>query len=148
MWAADKVIPTATITPFRSNVIDFDSEPSCWAGKAFDYVHYTVPRVELDDIAADLGFGHVRSYRLSVVEDDLVLAQTCMAFNSGLLFDGDAIGSETLPDGRKLGSHVANLRFVGCEEPKVHVAVYLVGAIVEMLVHRHSVCGRPSVGRY
>jgi AraC family transcriptional regulator len=75
VWVADKVIPTATIPPFRSNVIDFDSEPSCWAGKAFDYVHYTVPRVELDDIAADLGFGHVRSYRLSVVEDDLVLAQ-------------------------------------------------------------------------
>ena len=75
VWVADKVIPTPTIPPFRSNVIDFDAEPSCWAGKAFDYVHYTVPRVELDDIAADLGFGHVRSYRLSVVEDDLVLAQ-------------------------------------------------------------------------
>ena len=75
LWVADKVIPTPTIPPFRSNVIDFDSEPSCWAGKAFDYVHYTVPRVELDDIAADLGFGRVRSYQLSVVEDDLVLAQ-------------------------------------------------------------------------
>jgi AraC family transcriptional regulator len=75
VWVADKVIPTPTIPPFRSNVIDFDSEPSCWAGKAFDYVHYTVPRVELDDIAADLGFGRVRSYRLSVIEDDLVLAQ-------------------------------------------------------------------------
>src|SRR5580700_8791922 len=75
VWVADKVIPTTTIPPFRSNVIDFDSEPRCWAGKAFDYVHYTVPRVELDDIAADLGFGLVRSYRLSVVEDDLVLAQ-------------------------------------------------------------------------
>src|ERR1700687_1199558 len=52
VWVADKVIPTPIIPPFRSNVIDFDSEPSCWAGKAFDYVHYTVPRVELDDIAA------------------------------------------------------------------------------------------------
>ena len=75
VWVADKVMPTPIIPPFRSNVIDFDSEPSCWAGKAFDYVHYTVPRVELDDIAADLGFGLVRSYRLAVVEDDLVLAQ-------------------------------------------------------------------------
>src|ERR1700681_4119177 len=75
VWVADKVIPTPTIPAFRSNVIDFDSEPRCWAGRAFDYVHYTVPRVELDDIAADLGFGVVRSYRLSVVEDDLVLAQ-------------------------------------------------------------------------
>ena len=75
VWVADKVIPTPIIPAFRSNVIDFDSEPSCWAGKAFDYVHYTLPRVELDDIAADLGFRVVRSYRLSVVEDDLVLAQ-------------------------------------------------------------------------
>ncbi len=75
VWVADKVIPTPIIPPFRSNVIDFDAEPSCWAGKAFDYVHYTVPRVELDDIAADCGFGRVNSYKLSVVEDDLVLAQ-------------------------------------------------------------------------
>src|ERR1700722_11153469 len=75
VWVADKVIPTPIIPPFRSNVIDFDSEPSCWAGRAFDYVHYTVPRVELDDISADLGFGYVRSYRLSIIEDDLVLAQ-------------------------------------------------------------------------
>jgi AraC family transcriptional regulator len=75
VWVADKIVPTPIIPPFRSNVIDFDAEPSCWAGKAFDYVHYTVPRVELDDIAADCGFGRVNSYKLSVVEDDLVLAQ-------------------------------------------------------------------------
>ena len=75
VWVADKIVPTPIIPPFRSNVIDFDAEPSCWAGTAFDYVHYTVPRVELDDIAADCGFGRVNSYKLSVVEDDLVLAQ-------------------------------------------------------------------------
>jgi AraC-like DNA-binding protein len=75
VWVADKIVPTPIIPAFRSNVIDFDAEPSCWAGKAFDYVHYTVPRVELDDIAADFGFGRVNSYKLSVVEDDLVLAQ-------------------------------------------------------------------------
>jgi AraC family transcriptional regulator len=75
VWAADKLLPTTNVSAFRSNVIDFDSEPRCWAGKAFDYVHYTVPHLGLDDIAADLGFGRVRNYRLSVVEDDLVLAQ-------------------------------------------------------------------------
>ena len=75
VWVADKIVPTPIIPAFRSNVIDFDAEPSCWAGKAFDYVHYTVPRVELDDIAADFDFGRVNSYKLSVVEDDLVLAQ-------------------------------------------------------------------------
>ena len=76
VWVADKLVPThRSFLRFRSNVIDFDSEPSCWAGRAFDYVHYTLPRVELDDIAADFGFGRVNSYRLSFVEDDLVLAQ-------------------------------------------------------------------------
>jgi AraC family transcriptional regulator len=76
VWVADKLVPTnQSFFRFQSNVIDFDSEPSCWAGKAFDYVHYTMPRVELDDIAADFGFGRVNSYRLSVVGDDLVLAQ-------------------------------------------------------------------------
>jgi AraC family transcriptional regulator len=76
VWVADKLVPThRSFLRFRSNVIDFESEPSCWAGKAFDYVHYTLPRAELDDIAGDFGFGSVNSYRLSFVEDDLVLAQ-------------------------------------------------------------------------
>jgi AraC-like DNA-binding protein len=66
---------TSVVHPFRSNVIDFDSKPSCWAGSAFDYVHYSVPRKGLDDIAEDLGFGQVSEYRLAVLEDDLVVAQ-------------------------------------------------------------------------
>src|SRR5713226_2280845 len=75
VWTADKLIPTAVVHPFRSNVIDFDSQPRCWAGSAFDYVHYSVPRQGLDDIAEDLGFGRVNDYRLVVLEDDLVVAQ-------------------------------------------------------------------------
>src|ERR1700724_1943667 len=75
VWAADKLIATSIVHPFRSNVIDFDSQPRCWAGCAFDYVHYSVPRNGLDDIAEDLGFGRVSDYRLAVLEDDLVVAQ-------------------------------------------------------------------------
>jgi len=75
VWASDKLIPTSAVHPFRSNVIDFDSQPRCWAGSAFDYVHYSVPRKGLDDIAEDLGFGRVSDYRLAVLEDDLVVAQ-------------------------------------------------------------------------
>ena len=75
VWTSDKLIPTSVVHPFRSNVIDFDSQPRCWAGCAFDYVHYSVPRQGLDDIAEDLGFGRVNDYRLAVLEDDLVLAQ-------------------------------------------------------------------------
>ena len=75
VWTADKLIATSMVHPFRSNVIDFDSQPRCWAGSAFDYVHYSVPRKGLDDIAEDLGFGRVSDYRLAVLEDDLVVAQ-------------------------------------------------------------------------
>src|ERR1700724_4645305 len=65
VWTSDKLIPTSVVHPFRSNVIDFDSQPTCWAGCAFDYVHYSVPRQGLDDIAEDLGFGGVKSYGLA-----------------------------------------------------------------------------------
>jgi AraC family transcriptional regulator len=75
VWTADKLIATSMVHQFRSNVIDFDSQPRCWAGSAFDYVHYSVPRQVLDDIAEDLGFGRVSDYRLAVLEDDLVVAQ-------------------------------------------------------------------------
>lgn len=75
VWTADKLIPTSIVHPFRSNIIDFDSEPSCWAGRAFDYVHYSVPRKGLDDISEDHGFGRVSDYRMAVLEDDLVVAQ-------------------------------------------------------------------------
>ena len=75
VWTSDKLIPTSIVQRFRSNVIDFDSQPRCWAGSAFDYVHYSVPRTGLDDIADDLGFGRVNDYRLAVLEDDLVVAQ-------------------------------------------------------------------------
>jgi len=75
VWTADKLIPTSVVHPFRSNVIDFESQPRCWAGSAFDYVHYSVPRQGLDGIAEDLGFGRVNNYRLAVLEDDLVVAQ-------------------------------------------------------------------------
>ena len=75
VWTSDKLIPTSIVHPFRSNVIDFDSQPKCWAGSAFDYVHYSVPRQALDDIAEDLGFCRVNNYRQAVLEDDLVVAQ-------------------------------------------------------------------------
>jgi len=75
LWTEDKLIPTSAIDPFRSNVIDFASGPTCWAGCAFDYLHYSVPREGLDDIARDLGFGTVKDYRLAVLEDDLVVTQ-------------------------------------------------------------------------
>lgn len=65
LWIEDKVIPTRTVDPFRCYVIDFASGPRCWTGCAFDYLHYSVPREGLDDIAQDLGFGTVSDYRVA-----------------------------------------------------------------------------------
>ena len=75
LWADNKQLPTCYVPAFRSNVIDFSSGPGCWAGNAFDYVHYHVPREGLDEIANDWELGPVNEYQQSVIEDDLVLAQ-------------------------------------------------------------------------
>ena len=75
LWVDDKLVPTPFIPAFRSNVIDLDAKPMCWAGSAFDYVHYHVPRKAIDDIAADFAVGSVEGYKLAVVEEDLVLSQ-------------------------------------------------------------------------
>ena len=75
LWVDDKLVPTPFIPALRSNVIDLDAKPQCWAGSAFDYVHYHVPRKGLDDIAADFAVGSVEGYQLAVVEEDLVLSQ-------------------------------------------------------------------------
>ena len=74
-WVDEKPVPTPYVPAFRSTVIDLDAQPSCWVGNAFDYVLFHVPRRGLDDIAADLGVGPVETYRVSVLEEDLVLSQ-------------------------------------------------------------------------
>jgi AraC family transcriptional regulator len=74
-WVDGKPVPTPYIPSFWSNVIDLDAQPGCWVGNAFDYVLFHVPRKGLDDIAADLAVGPVNTYRVSVVEEDLVLSQ-------------------------------------------------------------------------
>jgi len=75
LWVDDKLVSTPSIHAFRSNVVDLDARPQCWAGSGFDYVHYHVPREALDDIAADFAVGSVRGYKLAVAEEDLVLSQ-------------------------------------------------------------------------
>src|SRR5260370_7378905 len=72
LWLGDKIVPTPFIPAFRGNVIDLVSEPSCWTGSAFDYVHYHVPREALEEIAEDLGFGPLAPFSLSIANDNLV----------------------------------------------------------------------------
>jgi AraC family transcriptional regulator len=75
VWVDNKPVPAPNISPFRSSVIDLDTQLSCWPGSAFDFVMFSIPRKGLDDIAADLAVRPVGTYKLSRHQDDLVLTQ-------------------------------------------------------------------------
>jgi AraC family transcriptional regulator len=75
LWLDDKLVPTPYTPPFRSAVLDFDAQPTCLPGSAFDYVLFHVPRKGLADIAADLAVGPVETFKVSLEEEDLVLTQ-------------------------------------------------------------------------
>ena len=75
LWVDDKLVPTSYTPPFRSTVLDFDAQPKCKPGSAFDYVLFHVPRKGLADIAANLTVGPVETFRISLDEEDLVLTQ-------------------------------------------------------------------------
>ena len=75
LWIDGKAIDLPYIPSFRTNVVDLQSDPVCWVGTGFDYVHYHVPRAALDEIARDHGIEPVGSYRFAQGEHDIVLAQ-------------------------------------------------------------------------
>jgi AraC family transcriptional regulator len=55
--------------------MDLQSDPVCWVGAGFDYVHYHLPKTGLDEIARDHGVEPVGSYKFAICEHDIVLAQ-------------------------------------------------------------------------
>jgi AraC family transcriptional regulator len=75
LWVDEKLVPTGDVRPFRSNVIDFASGPACWVGEAFDFVHFHLPRVSIDELADDLGYDRPGAFRFSVLGEDAVLAR-------------------------------------------------------------------------
>jgi AraC-like DNA-binding protein len=75
LWVDGKIVPTGRIAAFRSNVIDLAAEPASWADRGFENIHFHVRRGAIDDAARDLGYEHIGALRLSVAEDDIVLAQ-------------------------------------------------------------------------
>jgi AraC family transcriptional regulator len=75
LWVDGRIVPTRAIPAFRTNVVDFAATPACWADAGFDYVHFQVRRAAIDDVAASLGYDPVGGFRLSVLEDDMVMAQ-------------------------------------------------------------------------
>lgn len=75
MWLQGKPVTLPYIPSFRTNVIDVGSEPSCWIGTPFDYVHYHVPEAAFSDVAEDFQVGSVAGWRFSLNQEDLVVAQ-------------------------------------------------------------------------
>jgi AraC family transcriptional regulator len=75
LWVEGKNVPTGGIPAFRTNVIDLAAQPRMWADRGLDYVHFHIRRSSIDETAAELGYDRVGGFRLTVGDDDLVLAQ-------------------------------------------------------------------------
>jgi AraC-like DNA-binding protein len=68
-------VPVGAIPAFNTNIIDLEAEPSMWAARGLDYVHFHMRRSVIDDTAADLGYGRVSAFRPIINREDIVLAQ-------------------------------------------------------------------------
>ncbi len=75
LWIDGKAINVPHIPSLRTSVMDLQSDPVCWVGTGFDYVHYHVPKVGLDEIAREHGVEPACSYKFAICEHDIVLAQ-------------------------------------------------------------------------
>jgi AraC family transcriptional regulator len=75
LWIDGKAIDVPYIPSLRTSVMDLQSDPVCWVGTGFDYVHFHVPKAGLDEIARDYGIEPVGSYKFAICEPDIVLAQ-------------------------------------------------------------------------
>ncbi len=71
----DRRIAVPFIPAYRTSIIDLESRPLCTLDCGFDYVHYHIPRQGLDEIARDHKIKPVGTYKFSICEDDLVIAQ-------------------------------------------------------------------------
>jgi AraC-like DNA-binding protein len=75
LWIDGKTIDVPFIPSLRASVMDLQSDPVCWVGVGFDYVHFHVPRAGLDEIAREHGVQPAGSYRFAICEHDIVLAE-------------------------------------------------------------------------
>ena len=75
LWVDGKVVPLGPIAAFRTNLVDLAAEPAMWGGRGVDYVHFHVRRAAIDETAAVLGYERIGGFRLSVAQEDIVLAQ-------------------------------------------------------------------------
>ena len=75
LWIDDREVAVPFIPAYRSSILDLEARQLCTLDCGFDYVHYHVPRQGLEDIARDHGIRPVGTFKFSVREDDLVVAQ-------------------------------------------------------------------------
>ena len=75
LWIDGKTIDVPYIPSLRTSVMDLQSDPVCWVGTGFDYVHYHVPKAGLDEIAREHGVEPAGSYKFAICEHDIVMAQ-------------------------------------------------------------------------
>jgi AraC family transcriptional regulator len=75
LWIDGRAIDVPYIPALRTSVMDLQSDPVCWVGTGFDYVHFHVPKTGLDEIARDHGVEPAGSYKFAICEHDIVLAQ-------------------------------------------------------------------------
>jgi AraC-like DNA-binding protein len=75
LWVDGKIVRTGPIPAFGVNVVDLAAEPAMWGGRGVDYVHFHLRRGTIDESAALLGYASLGDFRLSVAQEDIVLAQ-------------------------------------------------------------------------
>ncbi len=106
LWIDGKAIDVPYIPSLRTSVMDLQSDPVCWVGAGFDYVHYHVPKAGLDAIARDHGTEPAGSYKFAICEHDIVVAQLTQ-YVLPLIGSRDWIGSLALDQfSLILGAHV------------------------------------------
>lgn len=75
LWIDGKTIDVPYIPSLRTSVMDLQSDPVCWVGAGFDYVHYHVPKAGVDEIAREHGVEAPAAYRFAICEHDIVLSE-------------------------------------------------------------------------
>lgn len=75
LWIDGKAVDVPFIPSLRTSVMDLESDPVCWVGAGFDYVHYHVPKAGLEEIAREHGVDAPSSYKFAICENDIVIAQ-------------------------------------------------------------------------
>ncbi len=75
LWIDGRPMGTPPVEAWRSNVVDFESDPACWSGLPFDFMHFHLPRASINEVAEDLGYDRPGVFQVSILAADTVLAR-------------------------------------------------------------------------